>query len=101
MTRSRFAPDGQLAAPLTHGYTDFCPLFPAGTDVTDWPLHWGWAAGAMVSTVDDLHTWGLALGAGYGLSPEMLAARVDDSWPQGTVAGRPTYYGLGAQPGPG
>ena len=28
MTRSRYAPDGQLAAPLTHGYTDVLPGVP-------------------------------------------------------------------------
>ena len=94
MTRSRFAPDGQLTAPLTHGYTDFCEQFPKATDVTDWPLDWGWAAGAMVSTIDDLHTWGLALGTGVGLTPEMLAARVDDSSPIPRL-GRTTAYGLG------
>lgn len=52
MSRSRFAPDGQLAAPLTHGYTDFCPQDPPSTDTTDWYNHESWAAGAMLSTID-------------------------------------------------
>jgi D-alanyl-D-alanine carboxypeptidase len=89
MNRSRFAPDGQLAAPLTHGYTDFCPQMPPKTDTTGWYNHESWAAGAMLSTVDDLHTWGLALGAGYGLTPEMRAARVND------IAPGNSGYGLG------
>jgi D-alanyl-D-alanine carboxypeptidase len=89
MNRSRFAPDGQLTAPLTHGYTDFCPQYPPRTDATDWYNHESWAAGAMLSTIDDLHTWGVALGAGFGLTPEMLAARVDDTAPN------TASYGLG------
>jgi D-alanyl-D-alanine carboxypeptidase len=91
MTRSRFAPDGALSAPLTHGYTDFCPLRPPLTDTTDWSTYDYWSAGSMVSTIDDLHTWGVALGAGFGLSPEMLAARVDDT----TVIQGSVEYGLG------
>ncbi|GAA1962835.1 serine hydrolase domain-containing protein [Agromyces allii] len=93
MTRSRFAPDGVLAAPFNHGYSEFCPQMPQPTDTTDWTNHEGWAAGAMLSTIDDLHTWGLALGEGYGLTPEMRAARVDDLAPGTTDAGY--GYGLG------
>jgi D-alanyl-D-alanine carboxypeptidase len=91
MTRSRFAPDGQLSAPLTHGYTDFCPDRSPLTDTTDWYTYDSWAAGSMVSTLDDLHTWGLALGTGFGLSPAMLTARVDDT----TVIQGNNEYGLG------
>ncbi|MFB9310940.1 serine hydrolase domain-containing protein [Agromyces hippuratus] len=93
MTRSRFAPDAVLAEPFNHGYSEFCPLMPQPTDTTDWTNHEGWAAGAMLSTIDDLHTWGLALGDGYGLTPEMLAARIDDRAPGTTDAGY--GYGLG------
>ncbi|GAA1752231.1 serine hydrolase domain-containing protein [Agromyces humatus] len=93
MTRSRFAPDGVLAEPLNHGYSEFCPGLPQPTDTTDWANHEAWAAGAMLSTIDDLHTWGLALGEGYGLTPEMRAARIDDLAPGTTDAGY--GYGLG------
>jgi D-alanyl-D-alanine carboxypeptidase len=89
MSRSRFAPDGQLTAPLPHGYTNFCPQDPPLTDTTDWYNHESWAAGTMLSTIDDLHTWGLALGTGFGLTPERLAARVDD------MAPGDSGYGLG------
>ena len=90
MTRSRFAPDGQLAAPLNHGYSLFCPpSAPVLTDTTDWYNHEAWAAGAMLSTIDDLHTWGVALGEGFGLTPAMRAARVTDVAPGGVP------YGLG------
>jgi len=90
MSRSRFAPDGQLTPPLTHGYSEFCPpSAPVLTDTTDWYNHEAWAAGAMLSTIDDLHTWGVALGEGFGLTPDMRAARVTDVAPGGSG------YGLG------
>ena len=89
MTRSRFAPDGQLSAPLTRGYSLFCPTSaPVLTDTTDWYNREAWAAGAMLSTIDDLHTWGVALGEGFGLTSDMLAARVTDVAPG-------SGYGLG------
>jgi D-alanyl-D-alanine carboxypeptidase len=93
MERSRFAPDAVLAEPFNRGYSGFCPLLPQPTDTTDWTNHESWAAGAMLSTIDDLHTWGLALGEGYGLTPELRAARVDDLAPGVTTAG--FGYGLG------
>jgi D-alanyl-D-alanine carboxypeptidase len=90
MTRSRFAPDGQLTAPLTRGYSLFCPPgAPVLTDTTDWYNHEAWAAGAMLSTLDDLHTWGVALGEGFGLTPDLRAARATDLAPGGSG------YGLG------
>jgi D-alanyl-D-alanine carboxypeptidase len=93
MTRSRFAPDAVLAEPFNRGYSGFCPLLPQPTDTTDWTNHESWAAGAMLSTIDDLHTWGLALGEGYGLIPELRAARIDDLAPGTTAEGY--GYGLG------
>ena len=93
MTRSRFAPDGQLEAPLTHGYTLFCPDMPQPTDTVDWSNAESWAAGGMVSTLDDIHKWGSALGAGAGLSPQMLAARYTDTAQPLSADG--IGYGLG------
>ena len=93
MTRSRFAPDAVLAEPFNRGYSGFCPLLPQPTDTTDWTNHESWAAGAMLSTIDDLHTWGIALGEGYGLTPELRAARTDDLAPGVSDAG--FGYGLG------
>jgi D-alanyl-D-alanine carboxypeptidase len=91
MTRSRFAPDAVLAEPFARGYSEFCPQYAQPTDTTDWTNHESWAAGAMLSTIDDLHTWGSALGEGYGLTPEMQAARVEDLAPGISDAG----YGYG------
>ncbi|HEX2108693.1 MAG TPA: serine hydrolase domain-containing protein [Rubrobacteraceae bacterium] len=45
---------------------------------TDWNPSWGWTAGAMISTVDDLLVYGRALGTGDGLlPPEQQAERLD------------------------
>lgn len=45
-------------------------------DATDWNPSWGFSAGNMISTLDDLHRWAVALGTGRGIvSPEMQAIR--------------------------
>ncbi|MEF3402262.1 serine hydrolase domain-containing protein [Agromyces sp. CCNWLW203] len=94
MERSRFAPDGQVTAPLTHGYSDFCPELGEPADTVDWSNGESWAGGGMVSTLDDLRTWGEALGDGAGVTSELQAARYTD------VAVIPgpgrNAYGLGA-----
>ncbi len=63
--------DTSLPDPHARGYTFFDQ--PSGgeepTDVTDWNTSWAWAAGAMISTVDDLLAYGRALGTGQGLLP--------------------------------
>ena len=92
MTRSRFAGDGQLVAPFARGYTWFCPNLPQPADTTDWPGNEEWAGGAMVSTLDDLRTWGDALGTGELLTPTARAAQLDDATPRGIPG---TSYGLG------
>lgn len=93
MSRSRFAPDAVLAEPFNRGYSGFCAELPQPTDTTDWTNHESWAAGAMLSTIDDLRTWGEALGEGFGLTPEMRAARVADRAASGDAG---EYgYGLG------
>ncbi len=94
MDRSRFAPDGQVVAPLTHGYSSFCPGLGEPADTLDWSNGESWAGGAMVSTLDDLHAWGEALGEGAGVTPELQAARYADvAVVPGQTGGG---YGLGA-----
>ena len=86
MDRSRFAPDGKVTAPLTHGYSSFCPAFGEPADTVDWSNGESWAGGAMVSTLDDLHAWGEAIGEGAGVTPELQAARYADL---ASIPGRP------------
>jgi D-alanyl-D-alanine carboxypeptidase len=43
---------------------------------TDWNPSWGWAAGAMISTLDDMRIWAPALATGKLLTPQMQAQRL-------------------------
>jgi D-alanyl-D-alanine carboxypeptidase len=45
-------------------------------DATDWDPSWGWAAGAMISTLDDMRIWAAALATGKLLTPQMQAQRL-------------------------
>ena len=58
-TSSTLDTDGVLDPPLSHGYTDFCPNLPRLTDTSTW-VQFSFAAGALASTLDDLHAWGRA-----------------------------------------
>ena len=72
--------DAAYPEPHPHGYTlqgaDDGATEPL--DATDWNPSWAWAAGGIVSNLDDLLTWGEALGTGEGiLDAETQAARLD------------------------
>jgi hypothetical protein len=47
---------------------------PDGTvrDATDWNPSWTFTAGGMISTLDDMHTWTVALATGDGLISEEM-----------------------------
>lgn len=93
MERSRFAPDGKVTAPLTHGYSSFCPELGDPADTVEWSNGESWAGGGMVSTLDDLHRWGEALGDGAGVTPELQLARYADRAIISEETG--SAYGLG------
>ncbi|MFF2371266.1 serine hydrolase domain-containing protein [Agromyces sp. NPDC058110] len=78
MDRSRYALDGMVVDPVTHGYSLFCPELGDQVDTVGWSNGESGAGGAMVSTLDDLHAWGDALGAGAGVTPELQAERYAD-----------------------
>ncbi|MEU9160190.1 serine hydrolase domain-containing protein [Streptomyces sp. NPDC048424] len=82
--------DGVMPDPHAHGYTDFTPD-GAVTDATTWNPSWGWAAGAVVSDLDDLHTWAPALADGRLLTEETQAQRLR-TLPTGVPG---ISYGLG------
>jgi len=70
-------PSNALPTPNLRGVT--LQAYPADTikDATDWNPSWGFSAGDMISTLDDLRRWAVALGTGEGLvSPEMQKQRV-------------------------
>lgn len=71
---------------------------PDGTvkDATNWNPSFAFTAGELISTIDDLHKWGVALGTGEKiLSPEMQKLRVE-SVNTTVPPNQPTRsYGLG------
>ncbi|MYS86061.1 serine hydrolase domain-containing protein [Embleya scabrispora] len=95
MSESSLADDTRLPLPHAHGYEFIgnvesltAPVltdkdaawadWSAGNpkDVTDANPSWAWAAGAAVSTVDDLLRWAPALATGTLLSPEIQRERL-------------------------
>ncbi|OLZ65653.1 serine hydrolase [Streptomyces amritsarensis] len=46
----------EITSPFVHGYTNFTPD-GATVDASQWNPSWAWSAGAMISTIDDLHSW--------------------------------------------
>jgi D-alanyl-D-alanine carboxypeptidase len=87
-----FPTDASFPKPHAQGYTQQTPD-GSETVATDWNPSWGWAAGAMISTLHDLRTWGRAVATGALLSPETQAQRLQ------TVSAPPlppdVGYGLG------
>jgi D-alanyl-D-alanine carboxypeptidase len=63
----------RMPSPHAHGYFKM----PDGkiVDATYWNPSWGWAAGAMVSTLDDLRVWTRDLALGKLISPAMKRAQ--------------------------
>lgn len=68
-----------IPAPHPQGFTlqgSGTPQHPA--NATDWNPSFGWAAGGMISTLQDMLTYDRALGTGRGmLSPESQKTRLD------------------------
>jgi D-alanyl-D-alanine carboxypeptidase len=85
-----------MPTPFAHGYLlPYNGFVPVRTykDVTAWNPSWAWAAGALISTADDLARFYGALLSGDLLKPELLAA-MEDTVPVTTDPGGPGY-GLG------
>jgi D-alanyl-D-alanine carboxypeptidase len=93
LSHTRFPTDASLPSPHAHGYTKM----PDGkiVDGTDWNPSWGWAAGQMVSTVDDLHIWARDLATGKLLTP--AAQREREKFQPAPSEGDGALYGLGVE----
>ena len=89
-----FPTDAALPSPHTHGYLKT----PEGkvVDTTDWDPSWRWAAGHMVSTVDDLQIWARDLATGKLLSPATQRER-EQSFMLAPSEGTGSLYGLGVE----
>jgi D-alanyl-D-alanine carboxypeptidase len=75
MSHTNFPTDNAFPEPHAQGYT---VQTADGKEAvaTDWDPSWGWAAGAMISTLDDMRIWAPALATGKLLTPEMQAQRL-------------------------
>jgi D-alanyl-D-alanine carboxypeptidase len=75
MSHTSFPTTNAFPEPHTQGYT---VQTADGKEAvaTDWDPSWGWAAGAMISTLDDMRIWALALATGKLLTPQMQAQRL-------------------------
>jgi D-alanyl-D-alanine carboxypeptidase len=83
-----------LTDPYTRGYAE--PPGQPGTvtyDIGDASCLW--AAGGMVSTLDDLHMWAVALGTGQLLKPDVWQQAHADPVPLNSRAFPGMRYGLG------
>ncbi|MER7000266.1 serine hydrolase domain-containing protein [Streptomyces sp. NPDC000410] len=90
LDQTSFPTSGAIGDPHAQGYTDFTPS-GATTTSTNWDPSWAWAAGAMISDLEDLHTWVPALVTGRLLTPETQKQRLKFG-PTGLPG---TGYGLG------
>ncbi|MCX5192629.1 beta-lactamase family protein [Streptomyces sp. NBC_00249] len=73
--RTLFPTSGAIPAPYAHGYTD---QTASGRieDASHWDPSWAWAAGAMISDMQDLRSWARTLATGTLLTPATQAERL-------------------------
>ncbi|WP_329383461.1 beta-lactamase family protein [Streptomyces sp. NBC_01351] len=70
-----FPTGAEFPEPHAHGYTNQT-LSGKVEDSTDWNPSWGWAAGAMISDLDDLKSWAKTMATGTLLTPATQAQRL-------------------------
>ncbi|MEV6839299.1 serine hydrolase domain-containing protein [Streptomyces sp. NPDC051133] len=63
MRHTLFPAGNEFPAPHAQGYTEQTAN-GGQADAADWNPSWGWAAGAMISTLEDLHTWAPTVATG-------------------------------------
>ncbi|MGW6689277.1 serine hydrolase domain-containing protein [Streptomyces sp. NPDC054961] len=85
-----FPTGAEFPDPHAHGYTDQSASGKI-VDSTDWNPSWGWAAGAIISDLQDLRSWSRTLATGALLTPATQAQRLKTS-PVGIPG---AGYGLG------
>jgi D-alanyl-D-alanine carboxypeptidase len=90
MTGTVFPAGAEFPSPHSQGYFKL----PDGevVDATDWNPSWGWAAGNMISTLDDMRVWAHDLAIGKLISPAMKRER--DRFLPAPPEGEGALYGL-------
>ncbi len=98
MKETSFAVNSNFPDPHAHGYIYWDSNAVSPTDVTDLDPSWGWAAGSMISTLEDIHKYAKPLATGQLISPKSQADRL--KWgpvfvsPTGGWADKPLRYGF-------
>ncbi|MEW2136321.1 serine hydrolase domain-containing protein [Streptomyces sp. NPDC005409] len=90
LRRTVFPTDAAIPAPYAHGYSDETASGKI-EDATHWNPSWAWAAGAMISDLQDLRSWARTLATGTLLTPATQAERLKTTPMDIPGAG----YGLG------
>lgn len=85
-----FPTGAEFPSPHAQGYTNDTASGQI-EDATDWDPTWAWAAGAMISDLDDLRSWAKTLATGTLLTPATQAERLET--PPTGISG--AGYGLG------
>ena len=75
MSHTSFPTTNAFPEPHAQGYT-VQTADGKEANATDWNPSWGWAAGAMISTLDDMHIWAPALATGKLLTPQTQEQRL-------------------------
>lgn len=74
LTHTVFPAGAALPSPHAHGYTEQTPTGKFA-DASDWDPSWAGAAGAMISTLGDLHIWAKEVATGTLLRPKTQRQR--------------------------
>jgi D-alanyl-D-alanine carboxypeptidase len=90
MSHTSFPTTNAFPKPHAEGYT-VQDADNSETTATDWNPSWAWAAGAMISTLEDMHIWAPALATGKLLTPQIAAQRLQTV----TAPGMPADDGYG------
>ncbi|MGW2484608.1 serine hydrolase domain-containing protein [Streptomyces sp. NPDC001571] len=75
LKNTSFPVGAEFPSPHPQGYTNQT-LDGKVAVTTDWNPSWGWAAGAMISTLPDLKSWARTVATGTLLSPKTQAERL-------------------------
>ena len=91
LTHTSFPAETQFPEPHATGYTDPVQTGGPPVDATDWTASFTWAAGAMISTLQDMRVWLPALATGTLLGPDLQKQRLESP----PTAGLPPEVGYG------
>ncbi len=86
----------ELPQPYLSGISEQADPLGEVKNATNWNPSFANTAGEVISTLDDLHTWGVALGTGEGILPEQVQQQRVDSVKQSVPPNTPERsYGMG------